>query len=94
MHPHHTSGSDVLSGPEEGWAESVEMVVILPRGYCDVRRDYFDERENKQRSVVRGRRLQFESNPRNMATRAPRRVARKGLSPERCCDMIWRDARI
>lgn len=92
MHPHHTSGSDVLAGPEEGCSESVEMEV-LPRGYCDVRRDSVDdERESKQRNVVRGRRLQLESISTSLVTRAPRRIARKGLSPERCCDIIWRDA--
>jgi hypothetical protein len=97
MHPHHTpAGSDVLSDPGELCAESVEMEVILPRGYCDLKRgDFNDERESGKKSCVvrRNRRRQL---PPPIATglvmRAPRRAVREGLTPRRSCNVIWRDA--
>lgn len=94
-HPHHTPGSDVLPGPAELYAESVEMDVILPRGYPDLKEDYLPyERESKKSCVVRGsrRRLQLAPIATGLVRRAPRRVAKEGLSPGRCCDMIWRDS--
>lgn len=97
MHPHHTpAGSDVLSDPGELYAESVEMEVILPRGYHDLKGDYFhDERGGGKKSCVvrRNRRRQLPSPiATGLAMRASRRAAREGLTPRRSCNMIWRDA--
>ena len=94
MHPHHGAGGDVPAGSVELCAESLEMEDILPRGYRGVRSGCFlDGGESRESCIVRGdRRLLLAPISTSLEMRSQRRVAKEGLSPERCCDMIWRDS--
>lgn len=96
IHALHSLGGDaLLSEPAELYTENVEMTAILPPECRYLQGDYLpEEKERKRSCVVSSNRL-----PRlipivmDLATRIPRSVAREGLSPGRCCEMIWRETR-